>query len=157
MEYCIPHRRELTEEERKLLRFLLADDSVLALQIDRLLVVARCGCGQCPTILFGESLDDEPLTGVGAKTADIIADYYGPAENGTTVGVTLHEREGKLAELEASVVHGGDIEGWPPIDSLIPVRQVGRKLKGAMLLLGDDGRATVFDLNSGERPWWKLW
>ena len=157
MEYCIPHRRELTEEERELLRFLFADESVLALQIDRLKVVARCGCGQCPTVIFGESLDDEPLTSSGATTGDVVADYYGPDKNGTTVGVTLHERDGKVAELEASVVDVGDIEGWPSIESLIPVRQAGHKLEGAMLLLGDDGRATVFDPSSSNRPWWKFW
>jgi len=157
MEYCIPHRRELTEEERELLRFLLADDSVHALQIDRLKVVARCGCGQCPTVLFGESLDEEPLTASGATTGDIVADYYGLAKNGTTVGVTLHERDGKVAELEASVAFDGEIEGWPSIESLIPVRHVGRKLEGPLLTLEDDGRATVIDLNNGDRPWWKFW
>ena len=157
MEYFIPHRRELTEEERGLLRFLLADDSVHALQIDRLKVVARCGCGQCPTIFSGKSLDAEPLTVSNATTGDIVADYFGLAKNGTTVGVTLHERDGNLAELEASVVFDGEIEGWPPTESLIPVRQAGRKLEGTMLLHEEQGRATVIDLNSGDRPWWKFW
>ena len=111
MEYCIPHRHELTEEERGLLRFLLAGNTTLAAQIDRLKVVARCGCGECPTILFGESLDAEPLTSSDAGSVDIVADYYGPARNGTTVGVTVVERDGKAAELEASVVFAGEIEG----------------------------------------------
>jgi len=153
MQYCVPHRRELTGEERDLLRFLLTGNSTLASQIDRLKVVARCGCGKCPTILFGESLDAAPLTSSG----DIVADYYGPARNGTTVGVTVTERDGKLAELEASVVFDGEIEDWPPIDALVPVRQAGRKLEGKVLQTLDHGRANTISISSNKRPWWRFW
>jgi len=109
----ISHKRELTEEERRLLGFLLAGNRDLETQIDRLKVIARCSCGECPTIYFGESLDSEPLTHLTK-----VVDYCGLAENGTTVGVALTERDGKLARLEAWVVDAGDIEGWPPIDAM---------------------------------------
>ena len=110
--YHIPDKRELTEEERRLLRFLLTGKHALESQIDRLKVVARCGCGRCPTIYFGESLGSEPLTHVTK-----VVDYCGLAANGTTVGVTLTEQDGKLARLEAWAVDVGDVEEWPPIEA----------------------------------------
>jgi len=115
MEFCIPHKRELTQEERDLLSFFVKGQPAREAQIDRLKIVARCGCGECPTILFGESFDDEPLT-TGYME---IADYWARATNGTLVGVVLFESGGRIAELEA-VGWDGDVDGWPPVDALVP-------------------------------------
>lgn len=63
MPYCVPQRRELSAEERSLLHLLLAREAPDWLpQLESLKVVARCGCGKCPTVLFGASLDSEPTT-----------------------------------------------------------------------------------------------
>ena len=96
------------------MRFLLDGDDALGTSVEDLKVVARCGCGDCPTVLFGLSFEDAPLTG----PFRIIADYSGLADNGTLVGIGLYEREGRIAELEAWTVDGGPVSSWPPIDTL---------------------------------------
>lgn len=116
--YCIPEKRELTLEERHLLGFLVEQTDTVTARVDRVKVVARCGCGECPTILFGESLDDEPIT---SKDSKIVADWYGRAANGTLVGVTLFALNGKPTELEAWSIDGGEVETSPPIDALEPL------------------------------------
>src|SRR6266704_4999217 len=63
MPYSIPHRRELSAEERSLLHFLLTNEAPDRLaELDDLKIVARCGCGECPTVVFGSSLNSEPVT-----------------------------------------------------------------------------------------------
>jgi len=118
--YSIPHRRELTGEERSLLRFLLerqAPHRLIALE--SLKVVARCGCGKCPTVLFAPELDAEPLTGSPFVE---VASYRGKNNDGVTVGVVLIEREGRLAELEAWSPQGPDVASWPSVGTLEPER-----------------------------------
>jgi hypothetical protein len=115
MEFCIPHKRNLSGEEKGLLAFLVKGQPGHEARIDRLKVVARCGCGKCPTVLFGESFDDEPITTGYAE----IADYWGRAANGTLVGVMLFESGGQIVQLEA-IGWDGDVDVWPPVDSLVP-------------------------------------
>ena len=113
--YCIPDKRELTTDERLLLK-RLADDSIeIANHIDQLKVVARCGCGRCPTILFGESLDDQPITSV---SSELVGDWMGRAENGRMVGIGLFAFKGRPTELEAWSPDGVDIDSWPPISAI---------------------------------------
>jgi hypothetical protein len=114
--YSIPDRRELTVEERSLLRFLVERQAPNRLaELESLKVVARCGCGKCPTVLFGRKLDAEPLTGSPFVE---VASYRGKNKEGATVGVVLIEREGKLAELEAWSPHGPDVTSWPAVATL---------------------------------------
>jgi hypothetical protein len=114
--YSIPDRRALTGEEQSLLRFLLERQAPHRLgELETLKIVARCGCGKCPTVLFGYTPDAEPLTG---SPFTELASYRGKNKDGVTVGVVLIEREGKLAELEAWSPHGPDIKSWPSVATL---------------------------------------
>jgi hypothetical protein len=114
--YCIPCPRELTSEERDLVRFILEREAPQRLlELETLKVVARCGCGKCPTILFGSSLDAEPTT---THPFDEVAEYYGRNSDGALVGVMLIDRDGMLSELEAYSLEGVEIRSWPEIASL---------------------------------------
>ena len=96
-------RRPLTEEERILLGWLLANGSPEAKpylsQIANVNVVGKCTCG-CPTIDL--ALGDHGQR----KTAPsiILADFVGKAPEGIEVGVILHAREGEISELEVYAI-----------------------------------------------------
>jgi hypothetical protein len=96
-------RRPLTEEERILLEWLLANGSAEAKpylsQIANVNVVGKCTCG-CPTIDL--ALGDHEQR----KTAPsiILADFVGKAPEGIEVGVILHAREGEISELEVYAI-----------------------------------------------------
>src|SRR5258708_10981368 len=114
--YSIPHRRALSAEERSLLRFLLEREAPARVaEAASLKVVARCGCGKCPTVLFGPTSDAEPLTG---NPVTEVSSYRGRNAQGVEVGVTLIERSGRLAELEAWSPEGPDVLSWPPLLAL---------------------------------------
>ena len=113
--YCIPDKRDLTRAELELLDFLIQQVKEINISVSELKVVARCGCGMCPTILFGRSYDDEPIT---SKDAERRLDWSGRAENGTLVGIGLFAKDGMPTELEAWSVDGGDIEDWPTPDTI---------------------------------------
>ena len=113
--YCVPDKRDLTRAEFALLDFLIGQAKEISVSVKDLKVVARCGCGKCPTVLFGRSFDDEPIT---AKDADDRLDWSGRAENGTLVGIGMWAKDGMPTELEAWSVDGGDIENWPPLDAI---------------------------------------
>jgi len=115
--YCIVIRRELSVEEKALLSYLLKREAPDRLaDLVNLKVVARCGCGKCPTVLFGTSLSSEPIT--SRSPSKEIASYRGRNAEGVEVGVVLSERKGQLAELEAWAPVGGDILSWPPASAL---------------------------------------
>lgn len=108
--YSIPYQRPLSSEERQLIAFLLEREAPSRLsEIDSLEIVARCGCGQCPTVMFGSG-NYQPFSE--------IANYVGLDDQGTLVGVALLERDGKLSELEAWSPSGVDISAWPVLSSL---------------------------------------
>jgi hypothetical protein len=113
--YCIPDKRDLTEIELSLLDYLLKQIDDVTVDASDLKVVARCGCGQCPTILFGKSIDDEPIT---SRDSQPFMDWSGRAENGTLVGIGVFTKDGMPTELAAWSVDGGDVETWPPIDEI---------------------------------------
>lgn len=105
MPYSIPHERALTEEEKQLIAFLLEREAPHRVgELDTLRVVARCGCGRCPTILFEADTTPAFIE---------LANYIGQDGQGTPVGVALLERGGRLAELEAWSPAGVDITAWP--------------------------------------------
>jgi hypothetical protein len=108
--YFISEQRELTPVEKELLAFLLSKANLPGVSANALVVVARCGCGTCPTILFGESFCDDPIS---SEDSSSVVDLVGRAVNGTLVGVVLFAtKEGKVTELEGWSVDGGEIE-WP--------------------------------------------
>ncbi len=117
MPYCVPHRRELSAEERALLNSLLTREAPDRLpELDSLKIVARCGCGASPTVLFGLSLASEPLT--QSHDEQEVATYRGVNAKGVEVAISLIARNGRLAELEAWAPTGGDIGSWPPPNTL---------------------------------------
>lgn len=115
MEYCIAHKRELNSKERELIDFLLTDSKCLQYlpQVKSLKVVARCGCGSCPTILLGKSLNSEPVV-----SGSDITQYFGENSEGVMVGVTLMSQGGIITELEASSLSGENVLSWPSLHSL---------------------------------------
>jgi len=115
-----PERRPLTDEERNLLGWLLANGSPDAeaylSQIGNVNAVGKCTCG-CPTLdlALGESEQ--------RKTAPslILADFVGTAPEGVEVGVIVHAREGEISELEVYAI--SDWKGpfnLPSVESLKP-------------------------------------
>jgi len=81
--------------------------------IPNLKVIARCGCGNCPTVMFGESFKSKPIL----SAPDLIK-YVGTAPNGTKVGISLMGTDSQLTELEAWSCCGGEFDSWPEIDTL---------------------------------------
>jgi hypothetical protein len=98
-----PERRLLTEEERKLLEWLLANGSPEAKpyisQIANVNVVGKCTCG-CPTIDLALGNREQRKT----APSIILADFTGKTPEGIEVGVIVHAREGEISELEVYAI-----------------------------------------------------
>lgn len=108
--YSIPLQRPLSSEELQLVSFLLEREAPSRLaEVGSLGVVARCGCGKCPTVMFGADT---------SLPFSELANYVGRDSRGVLVGVALLERNGKLSELEAWSPSGVDIRAWPELSSL---------------------------------------
>jgi hypothetical protein len=94
-----PERRPLTEEERKLLEWLLTNGSPDAKsylsRLANMNVVGKCTCG-CPTIDL--ALGDREQRKTAPST--ILAGFVGKSPEGVEVGVIVHAREGEISELE---------------------------------------------------------
>jgi hypothetical protein len=94
-----PERRPLTEEEQKLLEWLLVNGSPEAKpyisQIANVNVVGKCTCG-CPTIDLALGNREQRKT----APSIILADFTGKTPEGIEVGVIVHAREGEISELE---------------------------------------------------------
>lgn len=94
-----PERRPLTDAERALLEWLLANGSPeakqYASQLSQVRVVGRCTCG-CPSIDL--AIGDRQQRTVGPS--HVLADFEGVTADGIEVGLILHAREGQLSELE---------------------------------------------------------
>lgn len=57
MKYSIQDKRELTESEIEFLTYLFGKEKSEWINlIGNLKVIARCGCENCPTIIFGKHL-----------------------------------------------------------------------------------------------------
>ena len=108
--YCTPYHREISDEERLLLTFLLQREAPDRIgQIEPLKVIAKCGCGGCPTVLFGSSFDAAPVT----RDHYILADYAGKSAAGGLVGVMLWANDQGLTELEGCSIDGVEPVIWP--------------------------------------------
>lgn len=95
MAYSIPELRELTQKEKQMLAILFeAEKPEWIKWIDKINVIARCGCGKCPTILFGETFESEVLKG------ELIIDYFGLGANGEYIGISLFGTTQIPTELE---------------------------------------------------------
>lgn len=112
--YCIEDKRELSIIEHDILLHLVRDSGLVKYesQIKDLKVIARCGCGECPTIMFGKTFDSKPVKG----SVDLVR-CMGISPNGTTIGIALMGTETELKELEAWSCCGGDFNTWPNIST----------------------------------------
>jgi hypothetical protein len=114
MKYSIPDKRELTKSEIKFLAYLFEKEKPEWTNlIENLKVIARYGCGNCPTIMFGKTFDSEIQKG------NLIIDYEGKGENGELVGISLFGTDQMPTELEFYSIDGqSDITEIPKINTL---------------------------------------
>ena len=112
--YCIEHKRELSIIELDILNFIIKDSNLNNFndQVSRLKVIARCGCGECPTVLFGKTFEHQPI-----ENGQDIAHYIGVDENGVNIGIVLMAKNNNLTELEAYSIEGEDVVSWPKLNT----------------------------------------
>ncbi len=114
MKYNIPDKRELTKSEIEFLTYLFGKAKLeWTNSIGNLKVIARCGCGKCPTIIFGKTFDSEIQKG------DLIIDYVGKGTNGELIGISVLGTDQMPTELEFYSIDGeSEIIEIPKIDTL---------------------------------------
>lgn len=79
-------------------------------------VIARCGCGKCPTILFGQNLDS-PIT-----QGTLVRDYQGLDAQNNLIGITLFANSTFPTQLEFYSIDGNtEILKFPLLQSLKPI------------------------------------
>ena len=113
----IPDVRPLSEDERRLLEWLLHHGTPAAAsyleQLPGVSVVARCSCG-CPTI-------DLAVSGRAASLfspTTILADVDASSPEGVRVGIIVHGREGMISELEVYSLGGETRFSLPRIEDI---------------------------------------
>ncbi|ANI90305.1 hypothetical protein A9P82_13990 [Arachidicoccus ginsenosidimutans] len=118
MKYAIEYKRELNQNEVEIIKFLLEKEKTeLLSNINNLKVIGRCGCGNCPTIMLGNSFNDTIRT-----NQPIIADYYGKDKNGYVNGVILYGNN-EISELEFYSMDGkAEKVEIPIIDTLKKIK-----------------------------------
>ena len=95
MEYSISEKRKLSENEINLLEYLFKKEKPEWINIiPNLKVIGKCGCGKCPTIMFGENYDSEILT-----NQKLIIEYIGKQDN-NLIGILLFGNSKTPTELE---------------------------------------------------------
>ena len=114
MKYSIPDKRELAKSEIELLTYLLRKEkSEWTNLVGNLKVIARCGCGKCPTIIFGKTFDSEIQKGT------LIIDYTGKGKNGELIGISVFGTDQMPTELEFYSIDGeSEITEMPKIETL---------------------------------------
>ena len=114
MKYSVPDKRELTKSEIEFLTYLFGRaKSEWNNSIGNLKVIARCGCGKCPTIIFGKKFESEIQKGV------LIIDYAGKGNNGELIGISVFGTDQMPTELEFYSIDGeSEIIEIPKIDTL---------------------------------------
>ncbi len=114
MEYSIPHQRELSKEEKNILTLLFRKEKPEWLTlIERLKIIARCGCGKCPTVFFGSSYDQKVEKGA------LIIDYQGTDQNNTLIGISIFGTKEAPTQLEFWSIDGlWDLVDFPILSNL---------------------------------------
>ncbi|WP_435413987.1 hypothetical protein [Polaribacter aestuariivivens] len=117
MKYSIPYKRDLKKVEIEFLRYLFRKEkSEWTNIIGNLKVIARCGCGICPTIIFGKSFDSEIQKGF------LMIDYEGRGNNGELIGISIFGTKEMPTELEFYSIDGmSNITEIPKIATLRPL------------------------------------
>lgn len=94
MKYSISEKRELNLREIEILSYLFENDRPRWLPLlPDLKVIARCGCGVCPTILLGHTFNSEVQNGC------LMIDYQGKDTIGNLIGVSLFGTDKEPTQL----------------------------------------------------------
>ena len=119
MKYAIEYRRNLNDDEHRILHSILSiEKSSLFESIDKLKVVGRCGCGQCPTVLFGYNFEDKFII-----NQNLLFDYIGKTSENELVGILIFGNENIVSELEFYSTDGQlDSIKYPEINSLEKIK-----------------------------------
>ena len=114
MQYSIPDKRELTPIEIQFLVYLFRTVKPEWLnEISKLKVIARCGCGTCPTILLGKSFDAK------VEMGHLLMDFAGKDQNGNLIGVSVFANGLYPTQLEFHSVDGlAETVSYPEINTL---------------------------------------
>ncbi|MFI5445581.1 hypothetical protein [Polaromonas sp. UC242_47] len=103
--------RALTEQEFALVKRMAVDlPSAFRDQLKQLMVVGRCGCGNCPTIFFRRHTH-------GAKEVDLVSMQGTDISNGL-VGVVLMADGGMLTQLDFYSIDGHEPWLLPKLETL---------------------------------------
>ncbi len=120
--YAVHGLRPFTADEARLLSFVVSHEHPDRMhEIDGLMVVGRCGCEKCPTILLGRGPQALP-EGPSYDLTHIV--YVGANLQGVAVAVALLERLGRFSELEAWSFSGEEVRSWPRPEDLQPTGDV---------------------------------
>jgi hypothetical protein len=115
-----PERRSLTQKERTLIEWLIANGSEDAegysQQLADLSVIGACTCG-CPTIDLAVGHHAAQKT----APSKILADFVGTTPEGIEVGIILHAREGEISELEVYAIT--DVKEPFPLPTIESLKQ----------------------------------
>lgn len=114
MKYSVSDKRELTNSEIEFLIYLFGKEkSEWTNSIRNLKVIARCGCGKCPTIIFGKTFNSEIQNG------NLIINYAGKGKKGELIGISVFGTDKMPTQLEFYSINGeSDIKEMPEIDTL---------------------------------------
>jgi hypothetical protein len=114
MKYSISNKRELTHTEIEFLRYLFTKEKSEWIDlIHNLKVIARCGCGNCPTIMFGKTFDS------AIQKGNLIIDYTGKSKNGELIGISIFGTDKMPTELEFYSIDGeSEVTVIPKIETL---------------------------------------
>jgi len=113
--YFIPvDSRSLSDKERMILECILEKEKLEdTYDKDKLKVVGRCGCGECPTVFFQVYMQSD-------KEKEV-ASYSGKDTSGGIVGVVLSEKNGILSQLEFYSADGHEPWTIPEAKTLEPI------------------------------------
>ena len=115
--YSTPEERPLSQAERDFLAYLLGTYAPNRLgALEDLSVIARCGCGECPGILFAPSLDSQPIT----EQAYLVVDVITSSQPNAPIGVMLWGTDSRLIELEFCSYGDSDVIELPAVADLKP-------------------------------------
>ena len=114
MKYSIEDKRELRQTEIQFLTYLFEKEKTEWTNLlGTLKVIARCGCGNCPTIIFGKTFNSEIQKG------NLIIDYTGKGTKGELIGISVFGNEQMPTELEFYSIDGkSEITEIPKIETL---------------------------------------
>ena len=118
MEYSISEKRELSKKEIEFLTYIFKKEKTEWINlITKLKVIARCGCGSCPTIIFGKSFDSE------IEKGNLIIDYVGKGIKNELIGISIFGTDEMPTELEFYSLDGNsEIIEMPKIETLKSIK-----------------------------------